>query len=904
MSRFVLLFLSLFLNAVVSASSVKYTYDHLGNLETQDGARTDVPDVTRYSYHAGTSNVASIENALGHLLRLEDYNGRGQPQIIIDENENKIFITYDNYGSVVRVEREVSKHGIRVVNYEYKYDYLNNPLFTKVTHDDGYLMTMGYDVASRLVSIQNKSGERIEYDLDNAGNPLESRVKDRDGVVVYQVFRAFDELGRVMEVLDYEGNTTNLKYDLMGNEVEVEDPLARLTEKDYDAVDRLKTHTDANRGETRYTYNADDQITSVTDTEGKITRYFYNFVGELEKIISPDTGITTFKYDPAGNRTQSTNASNEVTIYEYDALNRLVKTTYHDNSTVEYRYDLSSSANSVGRLSEVKDRQGHVTRYHYNGAGEVIKRTLLMANSASQTTTEWHYAANGQLQALVYPSGAQLKPTYNIAGQITALHWQANGAAPLQTVVSDVNYRAFSNAIESLTYGNGLSLQRDFALDGQLTGSRLLSTSAIDPVRQRQYTLDAINRIKAIQQQGDWGSQQHDFDYDLLSRLTQAKQHGQQDDYTYDGIGNRLSHDNLGGDNPGSTTYDYASNSHQLDSIQGVNAQTVVVNELGQTTQLGERQFNYDPTGHISTLTISEGIAEYRYFPNQLRSQKIQGDQITYYDYDLQGQLISERVSQSGGAAVTTREYLWLGSELLGYYTDGQLYFVHNDHLATPQAISDSQQNKVWSLEQKAFGESTLSDNQITFNIRFPGQYYDSESGLHYNWHRYYDPSLGRYVQSDPIGLNGGINTYGYAYQNPVMYTDPNGLNPAAGCLAGAWGGPIGCGVGAGIGTAIAGGIALAATLSTPGDTPTDDSARQAEYQRAKNFCDTPPPPGSNDCSILSKQIDHAEQCISLYEAWDAKWLPGRHSQKIQTWRNRIQNLKDKHKRECTNKCP
>jgi len=136
------------------------------------------------------------------------------------------------------------------------------------------------------------------------------------------------------------------------------------------------------------------------------------------------------------------------------------------------------------------------------------------------------------------------------------------------------------------------------------------------------------------------------------------------------------------------------------------------------------------------------------------------------------------------------------------------------------------------------------------------------------------------------------------------MYTDPNGLNPAAGCLAGAWGGPVSCGVGAGIGIAIAGGIALAAILSTPGDTPTDDSARQAEYQRAKNFCDTPPPPGSNDCSTLSKQIDHAEQCISLYEAWDAKWLPGRYSQKIQTWRNRLQNLKDKHKRECTNKCP
>lgn len=82
------------------------------------------------------------------------------------------------------------------------------------------------------------------------------------------------------------------------------------------------------------------------------------------------------------------------------------------------------------------------------------------------------------------------------------------------------------------------------------------------------------------------------------------------------------------------------------------------------------------------------------------------------------------------------------------------------------------------------------------------------------------------------------------------------------------------------------------------------DAQRQADYQFAKNFCDTPPPEGRNDCATLSSQIDHAEKCINLYEAWDAKWLPGRHSQKMNEWRNRLQNLKDEHKQKCTNKCP
>jgi type VI secretion system secreted protein VgrG len=123
------------------------------------------------------------------------------------------------------------------------------------------------------------------------------------------------------------------------------------------------------------------------------------------------------------------------------------------------------------------------------------------------------------------------------------------------------------------------------------------------------------------------------------------------------------------------------------------------------------------------------------------------------------------------------------------------------------------------------------------------------------------------------------------------------------------WGGVI-----ADIASWIGAEAAGAAALATPGDTShtqadaqpppvTQDSARQAEYQYAKNFCDTPPPPGSNDCSTLSRQIDHAEACIALYQAWDAKWLPGRHDTKIQDWQNRLNNLKAEHKAKCTNKC-
>jgi RHS repeat-associated protein len=110
------------------------------------------------------------------------------------------------------------------------------------------------------------------------------------------------------------------------------------------------------------------------------------------------------------------------------------------------------------------------------------------------------------------------------------------------------------------------------------------------------------------------------------------------------------------------------------------------------------------------------------------------------------------------------------------------LYFIHVDHLNTPRAIYNDQQQLVWRWDQaEPFGDSSPNENPIglgTFecNTRFPGQYFDKETNLGYNYFRDFDPSLGRYVQSDPIGIAGGLNTFSYAYSNPTSLYDPDGL--------------------------------------------------------------------------------------------------------------------------------
>ena len=115
---------------------------------------------------------------------------------------------------------------------------------------------------------------------------------------------------------------------------------------------------------------------------------------------------------------------------------------------------------------------------------------------------------------------------------------------------------------------------------------------------------------------------------------------------------------------------------------------------------------------------------------------------------------------------------------LPGAFAATGMYFIHTDHLGTPQAMTDSSRAVVWEASHTPFGELHRETGAIPQPLRFPGQYDDGESGYHYNYFRDYDPSIGRYVQSDPIGLEGGINTYAYVGGNPLYWSDPSGLEP------------------------------------------------------------------------------------------------------------------------------
>ncbi|MBU3949238.1 MAG: RHS domain-containing protein [Proteobacteria bacterium] len=168
----------------------------------------------------------------------------------------------------------------------------------------------------------------------------------------------------------------------------------------------------------------------------------------------------------------------------------------------------------------------------------------------------------------------------------------------------------------------------------------------------------------------------------------------------------------------------------------------------------------------------------YAYDPFGRRIKKDVNGDITYYIYSNEG-----LIGEYDASGTLKKAYGWLPDMVWGtapvfMEENGQYYYYHNDHLGTPRKMTDSAGAVVWSANYTAFGKATVDvSSTVTNNLRFPGQYFDEETGLCYNLNRYYDPGTGRYTQADPIGFGGeDSNLYRYVLNNPVNLVDPDGL--------------------------------------------------------------------------------------------------------------------------------
>jgi RHS repeat-associated protein len=296
--------------------------------------------------------------------------------------------------------------------------------------------------------------------------------------------------------------------------------------------------------------------------------------------------------------------------------------------------------------------------------------------------------------------------------------------------------------------------------------SRLLNIS-LGNTDQTGLSYDANSNILTR----NTGTDSHSYQYDPLDRITSETNNGNAIDYQYDPNDNRLQKT----ESSQSTSYDITPDSNQLEAIDN---QPLLYDVAGNLTQDAQgRQYQYNNAGRLEEIQLNGQIlAQYRYNNNGQRSHKITPTETVIYHYDLNGNLVSE----TKGDGTPIRDYIWhQGNPVAQIDSNGTgetLTYLHNDHLNTPRLATNANQAVTWRWEGEAFGNTAPQSFGATINLRFPGQYFDFESGLLYNWNRYYDPSTGRYITRDLIGLLGGLNTYGYVSGNPLTHSDLFGL--------------------------------------------------------------------------------------------------------------------------------
>jgi RHS repeat-associated protein len=319
---------------------------------------------------------------------------------------------------------------------------------------------------------------------------------------------------------------------------------------------------------------------------------------------------------------------------------------------------------------------------------------------------------------------------------------------------------------------------RTFDLDGRIVSYPLGNTATTGMTRTLAY--DAASRITSMTHAGAGTPAAFDqtFGYDGLHRLTSFTSSSGSQTYTYDATGNRTQQ-KLG-------TVPYANTisttSNRLISAAGPTPKNNVFDPAGNVTSDGVTTSTYGDRGRLKN--VSNALAQAAYLYNGLgqrvaKTSTLLAAGVNFYTYDEEGKLLGEYAANSA----PVQETVYLGSQPVAVLSSSILY-VYADHIDTPRVLAKSSDGAiVWRWDgADPFGAAMPNEDPastgtvVVYNPRFPGQLYDRETGRHYNYFRDYDPQTGRYVQSDPIGLNGGINTYGYAEATPVTKTDALGL--------------------------------------------------------------------------------------------------------------------------------
>jgi RHS repeat-associated protein len=618
-------------------------------------------------------------------------------------------------------------------------------------------------------------------------------------------------------LVERNGVTHNVQtgYDPRGVVNSSTDPYGKADTMQHNRFGQPLTQTDRLKKTTRMAYDVRGNLLEVTDAKGNVHRFDYDRNGRVVKETLPLGQTAHTSYDLAGNVEQYLNFDRSKVRFTYDGANRLVKKIFYDKSDVLQRtvkYDWNDADRLVGWSKDDAGTQSSgVIAYDdvHRYTGETVTYPGGFTMGYSYT-----YSPGGKKIALKWPDGSVIGYGYSKHDQLDSVDVPGEG----RISVNAFNWIVPSTAIlpggtvQSRKYDDLLSpVQLDVTAPGQKPLLNLVSRyGALQELKEdtrsdanaglstvKSYAYDDALRLKTVES-GTGSVLGNDIETFTLDELANRTAHSRvTGTWTYD-ANNRLKQQGTGAD---ATSYEYDDAGSLILKKEAGNVLT---------------HFDYDLENRL--IAVKDGsqrlIARYGYDASGRRIWKEQyrhrnGAALspavrTYFLYAQEG-LIAEAtqsvtlnadlsVSVNGPASIATQ----YGPRPDSSFTTGTLFFktknsngqdivgyYHHDQRQAPLQATDRAGNIIWAASYDAFGRAQITSPAaggtqptIVSNLRLPGQIEDVETGLHYNYYRDYDPETGRYIQRDPIGLQGGINTYGYVGASPLNTIDPLGLNP------------------------------------------------------------------------------------------------------------------------------
>ena len=800
-----------------------YTYNRLGQLAKHIDPRGNA---TSYETDA-KGNLTKVTNALGHVRSFS-----------YDRNSNLADST-DARGKAMQMAYDAMNRRIQITNMlggQSKRNYDAQGLEIGQTDEDGRTRTSSYDTFQRITSESDALANTINYgyqiaDGSSAGgigsllNPTE---------IQYPTFRKqikYDSRERMTSETVFNPGAAGIlsairdkSYDAKGQHTAEQDANGKSRSFKYDALGQMLEAVDALGGKTQAVYDARGNLIQVTDAKGNATKFVYDRNDRLLSETLPLGQLSRFSYDAAGNLDERQDAAGVKKQYAYDAANRIigVKQVKADAviRTVTLAWDVENHLTAWSDTDATRPTGQQTTNaaLAYDDAGRKIAETITYPNPAGGTYTQgygYQYSLAGYKTNLTWADGTSIGYGYSQHGELESVTIPGEGTlsvnqfkwlAPSKITLpgGGIQERTWNGLLnlESLknrTPGQQitLSLANTYGkLQEVKIANRTDTANGLSKTQNASYGYDDELRVSQVKTDtGSLTTATETFELDTVANRTRHSKTGNAA-WSYDGNNRLLSRP--GQDAAGTISYQWDANGNQTSKTEGTKVTYFIYDSDNRLIEVRDgannitARYGYDP---LNRRTWKE---QYRDRTGQPLSQAKR----TYYLYSDEG-LVAEAtqaisLDAQGSSAATNQPAITAqyGPRPNSKFMTGTLfiktknsknedtiaYFQHN-HLPTPMQATDKSGNVVWAASYDVFGQASIitpsptADKPIiTSNLRLPGQYEDQETGLHYNWNRYYEPSLGRYLSADPLRMDEGVNYYVYVDAQVLSLIDPTGL--------------------------------------------------------------------------------------------------------------------------------